>query len=159
VCYPINYEKEAVGTFPFYSILVCDFQKSIIPLNDVWEITMDKDILRILWVFIKQSYLLIPTLLTAPLDFLERWFKVIYEPPQYAFPVLLVLGIGIATIRSDKQHTSTTLLNHKERVVRSALSLHRSKREFQYLSHLLPALAVLSRSQKDNHWNETVPRL
>jgi len=45
---------------------------------------------------IKRLYYLIPSLFTDPFDFLERWFKVNYESPQWLFGVLLSLGIIIA---------------------------------------------------------------
>jgi len=45
---------------------------------------------------LKRLYYLIPSLFTDPFDFLERWFKVIYEPPQWLFWLLLSLGLAIA---------------------------------------------------------------
>jgi hypothetical protein len=47
---------------------------------------------------LKRLYYLIPALFTDPFDFLERWFKMIYEPPQWLFWLLLILGFALATI-------------------------------------------------------------
>lgn len=47
---------------------------------------------------LKRLYYLIPSLFSDPFDVLERWFKVIYEPPQWLFWVLLSVGLAIAII-------------------------------------------------------------
>ena len=47
---------------------------------------------------LKRLYYLIPSLFSDPFDVLERWFNVIYEPPQWMFWVLLVAGLCIAII-------------------------------------------------------------
>lgn len=47
---------------------------------------------------LKKFYLLIPSLFTDPWDIMERWFQVSYEPSQFFFWILLILGLTIAII-------------------------------------------------------------
>jgi hypothetical protein len=47
---------------------------------------------------LKRLYWLIPSLLSDPFDISERWLKVTYEAPQWAFWLLLSLGLSIAII-------------------------------------------------------------
>lgn len=53
---------------------------------------------ELLWGIIKRLYWLIPSLFTDPFDFIERWFKITYEPPSYLFWVLIGMGLAIATV-------------------------------------------------------------
>ena len=57
-----------------------------------------KSLAQLLLGILKRLYWLIPSLFTAPFDFIERWFNVIYEPPQVLFWLLLFLGLAIATM-------------------------------------------------------------
>ena len=47
---------------------------------------------------LKRLYWLIPSLLSDPFDISERWLKVTYEAPQWAFWLLLSIGLSIAII-------------------------------------------------------------
>jgi hypothetical protein len=51
----------------------------------------------LLWGILKRLYYLIPSLLLDPFDFVERWFKLMYKPPEWLFWVLLAGGLFIAT--------------------------------------------------------------
>lgn len=53
---------------------------------------------ELLWGIIKRLYWLIPSLFTDPFDFIERWFKINYEPPPYLFWMLIGMGLAIATV-------------------------------------------------------------
>jgi hypothetical protein len=57
-----------------------------------------KSIGTLSWGVIKRLYYLLPSLLSDPFDILERWCKVIYEPPQWLFGLLLFLGATVAVI-------------------------------------------------------------
>ena len=45
---------------------------------------------------LKRLWWLAPSLFTDPFDFMERWFKVMYQPPPFLFWLLLSLGLGMA---------------------------------------------------------------
>jgi len=47
---------------------------------------------------IKRIYWLLPSLLTDPFDFAERWLKVNYTAPSYMFWILLFIGYLIASV-------------------------------------------------------------
>ena len=44
----------------------------------------------------KRLYYLIPSLLSDPFDVAERWFNVMFEPPEWLFWVLLSVGLLVA---------------------------------------------------------------
>ena len=55
-----------------------------------------KSIGALFWGILKRLWLLIPSLFTDPFDFMERWFKVTYQPPPFLFWLLLAFGILLA---------------------------------------------------------------
>jgi len=45
---------------------------------------------------LKRLYWVVPSLFTDPFDFMERWFKMMYQPPSFLFWLLLSLGLILA---------------------------------------------------------------
>ena len=48
------------------------------------------------WGTIKRLWALLPAFLADPFDIAERWFRVTYQPPDWIFWPLLVLGLLFA---------------------------------------------------------------